>query len=286
MVSVILPARDAASTISSQLAALQGQTYKDPWEIIVVDNGSGDQTAVIVSDWSDRLPHLRLLEAPDIASVNHARNVGCKASAGEIILICDADDIVDGHWVEAMTACLRQHDTAGGTVERALLNDAVAIAARPPKPTNGLWQTFGFLPYPIGANCGLRKEVWRRLGGFDESFISGCADTEFFWRAQLAGFDIDFAVDAVVHYRLRSTNTGIMRQYYGYGQSHVLLYRKFAAVGMPRSTAGDVLTAWWRLVAALPGLCTSRTRRAVWLGKLALRCGRAVGSIRSRTLYL
>ncbi|MGK4578714.1 glycosyltransferase [Kitasatospora sp. HPMI-4] len=286
LVSVVIPARNAEATIAVQLDALYRQTYPGPWEAVVVDNGSSDGTRAVLRSWQRRMPQLRPVSAPEASGANHARNIGCRLASGELVLCCDADDIVAPGWMAAMVETLRTSPAAGGALERRSLNGTVALAARPPKESDSLLDTFGFLPYPAGANCGFHKELWRRLGGFDESYRYGSDDVEFFWRAQLAGYELGFSPHAVVHYRLRDGPLAIARQLYCYGRSHPRLYRDFRAYGMPRSRIGEAVRAWWRLLVHAGDLAATPERRSAWLAGLALRAGRVAGSVRHRRPYL
>ncbi|MFB6892017.1 glycosyltransferase family 2 protein [Kitasatospora sp. NPDC056327] len=285
LVSVVMPARNAETTLPAQLAALCAQTYPDPWEIVVVENGSSDGTRALLRHWQRRMPRLRVA-VTDAPGANRARNLGCRRAGGEFVLLCDADDVAAPGWVAAMVDVLRTSPAAGGALERLRLNGRVALTARPPKKSDALLDTFGFLPYPAGANCGFHKELWSLLGGFDESYRGGGDDTEFFWRAQLAGYRLAFAPHAVVHYRHRGDARAIVRQSYGYGRSHPRLYRDFAVHGMPRSRPGDAAGAWWALLRRSGDLLGPADRRAALLAQLALRTGRVVGSARHRRCYL
>ncbi|MFD0351604.1 glycosyltransferase [Kitasatospora aburaviensis] len=219
LVSVVIPARNAETTIAAQLEALCRQTYQGPWEVVVVENGSSDGTRALLRCWRQRMPQLRVVDCAEARGVNHARNLGCRHAHGDFVLMCDADDVVAPGWMAGLVDALRTDPAVGGALERRLLNGPVALAARPPKKSDALLDTFGFLPYPAGANCGFHRELWNRLGGFDESYRYGGDDTEFFWRAQLAGYRLAFAPHAVVHYRLRDETRAIARQFYGYGRS-------------------------------------------------------------------
>ena len=284
-VSVVMPANNAAATIGQQLEGLAGQTYQGPWELVIADNGSRDETVVITRRWADRIQRLSLVDAADRPGASYARNVGCSNTDGELLLFCDADDVVDSGWIAAMVVGLQQHPTAGGRIDRTLLNDPVSTAVRP-GTTNSLFNSFGFLPYPLTANCGMRREIWTELGGFDERYHYGSDDVAFFWRVQLAGYGVGFAPEAIVHYRLRSKVSDMARQYYTYGNTHTMLYRDFAAAGMPRLTITELCREWGWLIRHVPDLYGSRAQRAVLLTRLAMRFGRIVGSVQNRAIYL
>jgi len=124
-VSVVMPCLDAKGTIEAQLRALAGQRTSAWWEVIVSDNGSTDGSQQIVKRWQARLPDLRLIDSSSRRGVSAARNVGARAARGELILICDADDIVSEHWIAAMVRAARQFDLVGGSVEESSLNPPV-----------------------------------------------------------------------------------------------------------------------------------------------------------------
>jgi GT2 family glycosyltransferase len=281
-----MPAFNGAAAIALQLEALTRQSYTGRWELIVADNGSTDETVAVAESWAARFPRFRLIQARERRGTSHARNAGCRVSGGDIVLCCDHDDIVSPDWIVEMTSALRQYDAVGGSMERRSLNDPVALAARPPKLVDELLNTFEFLPYPLCANCGFRKELWKRLGGFDESYRYGSDDVEFFWRAQLAGATLGFVPRAVVHYRLRSDVKSIARQSYGYGRSHPKLFRQFRAVGMPRSNLRQVIGEWRWLAVNARDIAGPKTKQAVWFKRAGQRWGRIVGSIRNWTVYL
>jgi glycosyltransferase involved in cell wall biosynthesis len=283
-VSVIIPTRNGAATIAAQLQALCRQTYQGRWELIVVDNGSTDGTTTLVNAFLDRLPELRLHPARGRAGTSYARNEGCRVSRGELLLFCDQDDIVGTEWVAEMVRGLAEFPAVGGHVERRLLNDEVALATRPEKPPGSLQGGFDFLPYALGANCGVRRAVYTELGGFDPHYRYGSDEVSFFWRAQLAGHRLGALPDAVVHYRLRRSLRGMARQYYSYGTSHPRLYRDFATAGLPRSVR-SAAREWRWLLRHLPDLVRSRKTRAVWVTRCAMRCGRIAGSLRNRVFF-
>lgn len=283
-VAVVIPARNAAATLGAQLEALSAQHYRGDWEVLVVDNGSTDGTAELVQSWRHAFVRLKIVAAPTPTGASVARNAGCLATDADLLLFCDADDLVAPGWVDALAQGLRVYPAVGGTIERRLLNSAAAVAGRPPR-FDGLLDTFHFLPYPLTANCGVRRYVWEQLCGFNVSYTHGSDDCDFFWRAQLAGYEVGFVPEAVVHYRLRETLGDMMRQYFDYGHSHVRLFRDFSSHGMPASPLSQILAAWSQLAATSLRPWRSREGRAAWGMQLAMRAGRLTGSIRYRTAF-
>lgn len=122
MISVIVPARNAERTLPRQLEALGRQDYEGAWEVLVVDNGSVDSTAIVVDRYADRVAGLRLIDAAEAVGINFARNAGVRASSGSLLLFCDADDEVRSSWVSEMVKGLAQHDAVGGHLDVETLN--------------------------------------------------------------------------------------------------------------------------------------------------------------------
>jgi glycosyltransferase involved in cell wall biosynthesis len=126
LVSVIIPARDAETTIGRQLDALAAQDHPGGWEVTVVDDGSADETAAVAASRRPHLPRLRVVRTPDDgeSGVNRARNLGAGHSAGDLLLFCDADDIVAPGWLSALAGALGGAAAVGGALERRTLNNA------------------------------------------------------------------------------------------------------------------------------------------------------------------
>ncbi len=240
-VSVVVPARNAASTIGDALAALSTQTSSVPWEVVVVDNGSSDSTVDIVNSWTPRLPNLRVTPCSR-PGINSARNAGVRAAQGEFIVLTDADDVVSAGWLEAMASTLRSADVVGGRLETELLNPALVSATRS-NPVSSSLPFFGEFAYAVGASLGFRRSVFEQIGGFDEHFVKGGGDdVDFCLRAQYEGFRIGFASGAVTHYRFRVRLRDYYTQYLNYEVGSAQCGAKHVALGrLPRQVTSKQL---------------------------------------------
>jgi glycosyltransferase involved in cell wall biosynthesis len=283
VVSVVIPARNASATIAEQLDALTIQTTELGWEVIVVDNGSTDDTSAIARSYADRLD-ICVVACPE-PGANAARNAGGSSARGSLLLYCDADDRVHPGWISAMVGALRHHDAAGGAIDNDSLNDGLKGGPSYRYPAR-LNRAAGFLPAALGANLGVRKSVWSALRGFDPTYGYGSTDTEFCWRLQLAGHTLGYAADAVVAYRHRATLKSIAVKGYRTGRSRAHLFADFRAGGMPRSRLTRTMTHWARLTLSVPVLPFSRRFRRQWVGDAASAAGRIVGSVVFRVRYL
>ena len=89
LITVIIPAYNAESSINKTIDSIINQTYKNI-EVIVVDDGSKDSTAIIVESYKD--DRIKLIKKEN-GGVSSARNLGIRSANGEYIAFCDSDDV-------------------------------------------------------------------------------------------------------------------------------------------------------------------------------------------------
>lgn len=229
-VSVVIPAYNASQTLDEQLEALSRQRIDRPWEVLVCDNGSTDDTAAVAMGWSDRLPSVRVIDASARRGPSAAMNTGAGVSAAEYLVFCDADDVVADGWLAEFVAALDRAPYVGGHVEYDLL--------RAPGSTSVSWSDTGpfvfslpVLPQLAGTgsgNFGIHRALYEEVGGFEEA-LQTCEDADFSWRIQLAGYPLSIC-PAMYHVRTRQTLRGIARQSYNWGAGQVTLRYRYAKV--------------------------------------------------------
>lgn len=120
--SVIIPCYNGANTIADQLEALANQEWSEPWEIIVADNRSTDNSMAIVKQYQERLPNLRIVDASARQGQPYALNCGAEAAVGESLAFCDADDVVGPCWLVAMGQALSKYDFVACRFDTEKLN--------------------------------------------------------------------------------------------------------------------------------------------------------------------
>jgi glycosyltransferase involved in cell wall biosynthesis len=284
VVSVVIPARNAAATIGPQLAALVSQDPGFPFEVVVADNGSIDSIRPIVVPYGRGPVDVTVVDAHERDRPGYARNVGVGASRGKLLLFCDADDVVDASWIREMAGALLGTDVVGGRIETGLLNDPSTATWRGQSRQDALLSGV-FLPAGISANMAATARVFDAIEGFNEDLVGG-EDLDFFWRAQLAGFSVGFASDSVVQYRLRADVRSTARQAFTYGRMNAHLFRLHRGNGMRRRPARLTLrqTAW--VILHAPDWFRGRDRRGQWTWGAANLAGRIVGAAECRTLYI
>jgi glycosyltransferase involved in cell wall biosynthesis len=284
LVTVIVPVRNGEKTLPEEFEALTQQTYPGKWEVIVADNGSTDATRAVCASWASRLPRFRVVDASDRGGSSHARNVGATAARGELLAFCDADDVVDHKWLASLVNAASEHDLVGGTQEESRLNDAAVQKSRGARSRSALVRPLGFLPFAPTSNLAVWADVYRTVGGLDVDYPQA-HDVEFSWRAQVAGFDLGHAPEAVVHYRYRSTVKGVAQQAYLTGFDAVQLYRDYHTHGARRPSGRATLRRWLASLARIP-LVLIPSQRISSVRLLANNAGRLVACARFRVLFL
>ena len=135
-ISVLVPVRNGMPHLTAQLEALSRQTYPGRWEIIVSDNGSTDDSVRVVRAARTRVP-LRIVDSREAAGRAGALAVAARAARGQLLLFCDADDIVADDWVERMKVALGHWPAVGGYLDEESLNPRrCSPGARGPLPAS------------------------------------------------------------------------------------------------------------------------------------------------------
>ncbi len=283
--SVVIAARDAAPTLDEQLSALAAQVWDGTWEVVVVDNGSTDDTRDIVRRAAERWPALRLVEATDGVGPAYARNVGARAAAGRSLAFCDADDVVAPGWVAAMGTALRHEELTCGPVDIVTLNPPWLAASRGTTGTRAAAVFEGRFPFASSCNLGIRRDRFLDANGFDEDLFAG-EDIDLSMRLFCSGVTLVFVPDALVRYRYRPTLRSTFERAVVYGRVRPLISERW------RARRRDDAVARWRgvrnyawLVRHAP-LLGSRAGRARWLWVAGQLVGTLAGSRRVRRLYL
>jgi len=197
LASVIVPARDSAATLGRTLDCLAAQRGAPEFEVIVVDDGSTDQTALVA-----RRAGVRVVRAAGEGS-GAARNAGVREARGAVIAFTDADCFPSPDW---LAAGLRRLDGL----------DLVAGAVKPdPSSTLGPFDRTVFVERETGlyetANLFIRRELFARVGGFEPWLEDGGPrrgwtnpelgeDVWLGWRARRAGARSAFEPAALVHH--------------------------------------------------------------------------------------
>lgn len=286
--SVIVPCLNAADTIRIQLEALAKQEWSDPWELIIVDNGSTDNTLSIIKEYEPRFENFKIVDASTRRGQPYALNRGVEAASGEAVVFCDADDEVETGWLREIGNSLKKYDFVASRFEVEKLSDFRSSQFLKFPQETGLID-YTYVPYlQFAGSCGMgvKKNVHESVNGFDESILY-CFDTDYSWRIQLNGIKLYYIPSALVHIRNRTTASRAFKQSRNWGEYNVLLIKKFRPYGMPKPTLQDGIDQWKKLL-RFKRLRKLRNQgeRDRWIWAFGYRVGQLIGSVKHRTLAL
>ena len=277
VISVILPVLDALPWLEEQLRALTVQQCEEPWEVVVVDNGSTDGSRELSESWCEDHAQFRFVDASGSPGAPAGRNAGVRESSGEYLAFCDADDVVHAGWLAACLNALAHADVVAGVFDFWTLN---WIPPTPPTPAAN--RQLGFLPAGLGANLAMRREVFDKVDGFNERMLVG-EDIDLCWQAQLEGYDFAYAMDAVVAKRERSGFSEVFRQSFAYGRSGPMLYRRYRTRGARRDLIGAGKAWAWLVFSCWILLLPERRNQLARTG--GMRLGRLAGSYEQHVVF-
>jgi glycosyltransferase involved in cell wall biosynthesis len=178
MVSIIIPAKNEAWGITACLESLLATHYpKDCYEIILVDNGSTDDTAQTATGLG-----VKVYVRPEL-TISGLRNFGASVAVGEILAFIDADIVVSRDWLSSVVNRINHGDEIG----------CVGCLPSPPEGYGWVTESWWLLQLRAGVNSGeevswlpsanfaVKKEAFESVGGFNTSLVT-CEDVDFCYR--------------------------------------------------------------------------------------------------------
>jgi len=286
--SIIIPCYNAATTLGEQLAALANQTWEQPWEVIVADNGSHDDSRRVAADFLIRMPHLRIVDAGARRGGAFARNEGARHARGTALAFVDADDVVAPGWVAAIGQALDRHPFVASRFDIERLNQHSWLSRTRRNPqADGLQRVSypPYLPHAGGSGLAIERKLHEQVGGFDET-LPRLMDTDYCFRVQLqCQVPLTFVPEALVYVRYRDTLRGMLRQTRERAIANVALARRYSEQQGERNTS---LSPWLsyarRWLRQLGRLTKIRQREqfAEWLRMNAWLIGLLQGSLQYR----
>jgi GT2 family glycosyltransferase len=233
-VSVIVCSYNGAKTLAACLHSLGRLNYPE-YEIILVDDGSTDNTAEIAAQF----PDVRYIHQSN-HGLSHARNTGAAAAKGEVFAYTDSDCMADPDWLYYLIGTLVSGDYAGvggPNVSPPAQNWVQACVAAAPGGPNHVLLTDIVAEHIPGCNMAYYRWAFESVGGFDAEYHKAGDDVDFCWRLQQAGLVIAFSPTAIVWHHRRFTLGAFRRQQEGYGEAESMLRFKHLIFFGPTGSA-------------------------------------------------
>ena len=222
-ISVVVCTHNGSRTLRECCEGLLTLEYPD-FEVIVVDDGSSDDTAAIAGDFPFRLI------STEHRGLSHARNTGLAAATGEIVAYTDDDAYPDPDWLSYLAETFSRTDHVGvGGPNISPPDDgpiAQCISNAPGNPSQVLITDEEAEHIP-GCNMAFRKSALDAIGGFDSAFRTAGDDVDVCWRLHERGWTLGFSPAAIVWHHRRASVWTYLRQQRGYGRAETLLAQRW-----------------------------------------------------------
>ncbi|MBE9143988.1 glycosyltransferase [Planktothrix mougeotii] len=204
-ISVIIPVYNGDRYMSQAIDSVLSQTYSS-YEIIIVDDGSTDNTHQIIQHYIEKYQNqslIRYIFQPN-QGVAAARNRGIQEARGEFIALLDQDDMFWPEKLAHQVACFQANPDVAIVNSGWRLIDENNNRISDIEPWHNLpnltletWVTrTPILPSALM----FRRDTWQKIGGFDSRF-NGVDDVDFIWRLALRGYSAIWLTEITVNYR-------------------------------------------------------------------------------------
>lgn len=268
-ISLVVPLRNEEESLGRLVASVRRQT-RPPDEVVLVDGGSTDRTVALARELAADDPRFRVVEAGE-ATPGRGRNVGAEAARNPWIAFTDAGITLDPDWLARLAAVAEADPSADivyGNFEpdtNTFFEHCAALTYVPPRATREGASMRG----PSIASALVRREIWRRAGGFPD--LRAAEDLIFMERAEALGARTRWAPEATARWQLQPTLARTFRKFALYSKHNVWAGRqrfwhygvaRQYALALPFVALAVVHSAWWLVVPAA-GLW-ARAALSVW----------------------
>lgn len=242
LVSVIMPAFNAGKTINESILSVINQTYKN-WELIVVNDGSQDNTSEIVKKFKNE--NILLIEQTN-KGVSNARNVGIHNSKGEYIAFLDADDL----WVSSkLEKSLIEFDSSSCDliysrikIFKNNINDASSFIYRELIVERDDYYRLLIYDYMPTLTVVVKKSVLEKIGYFDE-LLNGTEDWDL-WIRITKEHKIKFIQEELAYYRNHESGLSKQSDKQLLEEFKVIKKHVLSNISLPKSVKNKLLWVW------------------------------------------
>jgi GT2 family glycosyltransferase len=248
-VSIIIPTFNGARRIEDCVNALLRQSPERQVEIIVVNDGSTDETASVVR----RIFGVRLINQAN-AGPAAARNRGAREAGNTIILFTDDDCVPTEGWIDAMLAPFKDPEVVGvkgayRTRQSRLIARFVQIEYEDRYRLMAKLPDIDFIDTYSGA---FHRDRFLAMGGYDTAFPVACAeDIELSYRMSACGWKMKFAPEASVYHTHPDNLSSYLRKKYKFAFWRMLAVRKNPVKGVRDSHTPQIMKLQLLLAPAL-----------------------------------
>ncbi len=229
VISVVIPTYNRQPFLQKCLESLLNQSYpSSKYEIIIVDDCSKDMTHNCVKLFMERpnAPRIVYLSRQNNKGPAAARNLGVNNAKGGIIAFIDDDCIASLDWLECIVAVFSEKPDISVCGTPCYSTEDIHSADL--KPAEEKYLQFEYAPLSIIStnNCALYKNVFDKIGGFDELFNYGGEDPDLVYRLLKSGYKVYKTSKLIVFHHPKTGFREMARQSYIFSFTDSLVLKK------------------------------------------------------------
>lgn len=214
--SVIIANFNGEAYLPNCLTSLLKSKFKN-FEVLIIDNNSNDLSLKIATKFSEKDKRIRMIRNKVNLGVPVSRNIAIKSARGEILIFLDNDTEMDKNWLDELAKTF--HDKTITAAQPLIFDfhnrDLIQEAGMRINPYTGFGMTIGrgekdlgqyksLEIISLGAALAVRKDVAKRVAGFDVKLFHCTDDLDFCWRLWLQGFKVVLSDKSKIYHYTKS----------------------------------------------------------------------------------
>jgi glycosyltransferase involved in cell wall biosynthesis len=229
--SIIIPVFNRPSEIDELMHSLSVQSFKNDFDVVIVEDGSTDTCESVIEKYQDTLSINYFFKENSGAGLS--RNYGMERASGTYFIILDSDVILPSHYLEEVeNALLHNFTDAYGGADAAhasftAMQKAINYSMTSVLTTGGIRGKKQSIEkfQPRSFNMGISKEAFSKTNGYSEMKYGEDIDLTF--RLWEKGYKTQFIEKAYVYHKRRSTLSEFFNQTFNFGTARPILNRKY-----------------------------------------------------------
>ena len=223
--SIIIVTHNRCAQLKNEIELLRRQTIpQEQFEIIVIDDGSTDDTG----DYLSQVADVRSARIENSGPAK-ARNAGATMAREDVLIFLDDDCMPHATWLEEFLRSFQRADAdaLGGSTSNALPLSVMSECYHRMTDAAERLLNSTTVVYCTGNHFGIRANVFRSIGGFSDEYRVGGEDRDLVLRMSMNGYRVAFDAQISMPHAHRFTATSFLRHFWKFGEGSYILRKKF-----------------------------------------------------------
>lgn len=220
-ISFLIPAFNAESTLEEAVNSILDQKAESQKELIIIDDGSRDNTLGVAKKLKEKYPDIKLIEKKNGGEAS-ALNAGLEKVSGDFVALVEADVQLEVGWLGKVLKEFDKSEVMGAGGCLVTSRDEPWIARIAGYEVENKFATKERYPKHItSANAIYRSEVFEEIGKFDEKLVNASLDSDVNSRLIDKGYKLAYVRDAKALHHYKPTFLGYLKRQYNYARYRI-----------------------------------------------------------------